>query len=152
MSNLDDFWRTEEYHSAKSTGNLGDFGQRVIGNAAFAARVNPIPGILEHLLTNPNRQNLNLCVFTLSGHFIKQGICKSADSVDVANDAVGWWLDPNCHACQGTGVKNKEQETCPVCDGMKEKLPSWEPSRRGVAEIKNLIQWREQQLRKRNSA
>ncbi len=150
MTTLDELWRTEEYHHHKSTGDLQGKGTTVIGNAAYAARINPIPGILEDILAKPNKQNLQLAHFTLTGHFEKVGTCTRKESTDVSHDVISWWLDPNCHACQGTGVKNKEQETCPVCAGMKEKLPTWQPSLKGIAEVKSLFRYRENQLRAKN--
>lgn len=149
MSNLQDLWRTEEYHVCKSVGELHSHGQVVIGNAGLAARYNPIPGILENLWAHPCRENMMLAKFTLITHFEKTNLCTSKESADVADDVLSWFLDPNCHACHGTGVRNYEQETCPVCNGAK-KYPTWEPSKRGCAEIEFLLLWREQQLRKRN--
>jgi hypothetical protein len=146
-----DLWRTEELHKFRAKGMLSGHGQVVIGNAGLAAKYNPLPSILESLLDRPCSENLQLVRFSLATHFVKVGICRGLDSVDVANDVIAWFLDPHCHACHGTGVKNKEQETCQICGGVA-KIPEWEPARKGCAEVGNLFAWREVQLRKRNIA
>lgn len=144
-----EMWRTEELHKFQAKGILSAHGQVVIGNAGLAAKYNPIPSILEHLLTKPCSENMTLARFNLATHFVKTGICTDKESIDVANDVLAWFLDPNCHACHGTGLKNKEQETCPVCNGVA-KMPSWPPAERGCREVDSLFAWREVQLRKRN--
>lgn len=149
MSFNAELWRTEQLYAVRSKGTLHDGGEVVVGNAGIAAKYNPTPSILDHLLSRPCAENMMLARFTLSTHFVKIGLCTNRDSTDVANDVLAWFLDPVCHACHGTGVKNKEQETCHVCGGV-EKRPTWEPARKGVAEIESLFMWREVQLRKRN--
>ena len=151
MSSLNELWRTEEYHVAKSRGQLGDQGQVVIGNAGLAAKYNPIPSIMEKMLDKPCRENVMLAKFTLITHFVKQRLFTERDATDVADDVITWFLDPHCHACHGTGLKNKEQETCPVCLGIK-KYPSWDLGKKGCHEVEGLFMWREVQLRKRNRA
>ena len=42
MAYNSELWRTEQYHTFKSVGDLGDFGQVVIGTAAQASKQNPI--------------------------------------------------------------------------------------------------------------
>ena len=84
-----EMWRTEEYHVFKSIGDLGDYGQVVIGTAAQASKHNPIPGLLECLFDKPCRENLLLARFHMATHFVKIGLCKDKDSVDVANDEIG---------------------------------------------------------------
>lgn len=142
-----EMWRTEELYVFRSSGDLSDYGQVVIGSAGISAKYNPIPSILENIIDRPCSENVSLARFALATYFAKKGLCKDKESVDVANDVIAWFLDPNCHACHGTGLKNIEQETCPVCGGVK-KMPTWEPAKRGIAEIKSLFAWREIQLRK----
>lgn len=147
MSYNPELWRTEELYVFRSSGDLGDYGQVVIGSAGIASKYNPIPSILENIIDRPCSTNVSLARFSLATYFVKQGVCKEREAVDVANDVIAWFIDPHCHACHGTGLKNKEQETCPVCLGEK-KRPTWEPAKRGVAEIESLFAWREKQLRK----
>lgn len=150
MSYNPELWRTEEYHHFRDGGDLADHGQVVIGNAGRASIYNPIPGMLEHLKDHPGRNNYSVVKFSLMKHFVKLGICSNKDSADVADDVIRWYLDPNCHACHGTGFKNFEQDTCPVCEGKAKNMPSFSPSRKGCAEVESLMTWREIQLRKRN--
>ena len=148
MAYNSELWRTEQYHTFKSVGDLGDFGQVVIGIAAQASKQNPIPGLLECLIDKPCLQNMTLVRFNMATHFVKQGFCNSKESVDIANDVIQWFLNPHCPSCHGTGVMNIEQDTCPTCQGIIH-YPSGK-SFTACKEIESLFAWREVQLRKRH--
>lgn len=146
---VEDMWRTVEYHHFRDGGDLGGHGVVVIGNAGIAAKYNPIPGIIEWMLMHPCKENYFLAKQALYKYFSEIRLCPDKYAADVADDVLKWYMDPHCHACHGTGVKNIEQEMCDTCRGVP-KRPKDRLSSKGLHEVESLFAWREKQLRRRN--
>jgi ribosomal protein L37AE/L43A len=146
----DDLYRVEETVCSINSGNLkpGGWDCDHIHAHGAAGQRNPLGNAVDHLLANPNADNLRLVRFMLSGELEKQGICKPKDSIDVATDALRWWADQRCPHCGGRGVTDFQQHQCQQCGGSGEKpRPSYKPVSDAIGVINQAVTRMEGQLR-----
>lgn len=109
----------EQALTAIHSGNLDPNGwahSRILALGSSAQR-NPLGAALLHWLDSESCHTAFLARFLLATALAKQRVCRSKDSVDIAHDAMAWYLTRHCPTCYGRGVLNFEQDMCQVCSG-----------------------------------
>lgn len=109
----------EQCLAAIHSGNLAPEGwaqSRVMALGLSSIR-NPLGAALLHWIDYESRQSAFIARFWLATELERQHVCRPRDSVDIAHDAMSWYLHRHCPNCQGRGVLNFEQDQCPVCVG-----------------------------------
>jgi hypothetical protein len=141
--------RTETVLSALTQGITGTWAEDHVMAHGLSGQRNPLGNALNHLLANPSRGNMYLAVFLLSGELQKERIGHVMDSVDIARDAITYWLSWLCPACSGRGVINIEQDQCQECGGTGRRERPKDPVKSAVSVIERHIEWMEGQLKAR---
>ena len=142
--------RVETVLSALNRGCSSEWAEDHILAHGLCGQRNKLGNAINHLIATPSNGNMQLTVFILSGELIKQKLCRSRDAVDIARNALEYYLTRLCMACQGRGVVNLEQQTCDVCGGTGRR-PMNKEIERPIALIEASIDMMEGQLEKRLS-
>ncbi len=109
----------EQCLTAIHAGNLDPEGwahSRIMALGLSGQR-NPLGAAILHWLDSESAGSAFIARFLLSTELVKQRVCRNRDAVDIAHDAMSWYLHRHCPTCQGRGVLNFEQDQCPVCVG-----------------------------------
>lgn len=141
--------RVEQAISAISSGNLDPDGwahSRVMALGLSGQR-NPLGSAVLHMIETQSSANAYLAVVLLSGELQRQSIGKSRESVDIARDALGWYMSKQCPICTGRGVLDIEQHQCPECQGRGHRArPSHKPTCDAIGVITQALDWLDGQM------
>ena len=149
---MDDLYRIEQTLNSLDTSDLSpdSFHNSCVMALGLSGQRNPLGSALLHLIHKPLQVNWMLARFLAASELEKQGVCTSKVSIDVATDALNWWYDDKCPRCEGRGVIDFEQTTCPECGGKRKKpAPSSKIVQDAVGVIDGALNWLENQQRAR---
>lgn len=140
--------RIETTLAALTAGAGYEWSESYILAHGLSGQRNPLAYALDHLLDKQSSGNLWMATHLLSGELIRQKVCKSKDSVDLARDSLQYWLTKHCVMCHGTGVLNIEQDQCPMCGGTGKRYhpANYEGA---LKVIEGALEWMESQLQNR---
>lgn len=90
--------RIETTISAFRAGPSESWAEDYVHAHAIASRKYPLAGMLDHLLSNQRKGD---------AWKVAQELSKTLGSMNLAIEAIEYWLDPSCYECKGQG--------CPDC-------------------------------------
>ena len=142
-----ELYRVESTMVAVSRGLGSEHATDHVAALGLSSIYNALGAALLHLDVHRNGTNKRLVEHLLSGDLVKLKVCLGKDSIDLAQDAIAWWLNKNCPYCLGAG-KDFAQHQCPACDGTGERAKP-ERLHRALGVMNSSLDWLEQQQRKR---
>lgn len=148
---MDDLNYVEMVHRARYSGNLAheSWESSIIAAFSFSTRLNPLGASLVDWLDGFKDVPTFLARFNLATECVKQKICSSKVSTDVALDAMSYFQHQNCPKCKGRGVIDQSQVECPFCNGTgKLNMPVGEVYH-AVKVIESSLAWINSQMRYR---
>lgn len=149
---LDGMYKVEQTICACSSGNMDTDGwaHSCIVALGMSGVRNPLGVAALHLLEHPSAQNRRIAAFHLSERLIKSFGLTESDAIEVANEAIGWFVHRRCATCTGRGVINAAQAQCQDCGGTGASArPSGKRVADAVGMLVSAIDWLEEQLRAR---
>lgn len=135
--------------AALNAGTGAEWSENSVMAHGLCARQNRLGNALDHLMCHQTRENAMLCVFLLATEIVRNRLATEKESVDLANDAIAYWLTRLCPSCKGAG-RDFNQVDCPHCQGtgLKHK-PKVRGMSAAIAIIEATLEAMELQLRRK---